>query len=84
MSMKCDVCEVVDEGAELFRCDVCETVYCAKCLMRYADALETVDSGGKIDKPGELLEILNSCPGCKALTLELHGDDEECAEQPEN
>jgi hypothetical protein len=81
MSIGCEVCGKVDNGTELFRCDVCDKVYCAACLVRYGEAMTVMASNEKVDDATmKLLEILNSCPGCKGLTMELW-DDEEFVDQ---
>lgn len=77
MSIKCDVCDVMDNGAELFRCDVCDRVICAKCLSRYSDELEAGGSGSCGETQSERFGLLNKCPGCAALTLELWPDDDD-------
>ena len=87
MSKQCGICGYVganggDRPGELdmFQCHLCGMVYCAKCLVQYADAIEIMGSTRKVkDEEMPILEVLNSCAACKAMTLELwpdEGDDD--------
>ena len=85
MSIECDMCEnhgatARDDAGELemFRCHLCERVYCADCLMRYAEADAIITSGRTVnDEEMKTLETLGSCEGCKALTMDLWPCDDE-------